>query len=781
MSPSPPLAIGIPSRTSRPSTWGVVFDRLSPVGAVLALTLGWSIPVAGQPDNVAANTPLFSRDENRRATIRAVRLDAPLRIDGRLDETAYQEVPPITDFIQTLPRENGTPTEKTEAWVFFDRTTFYVSARCWDSASPDQWVANEMRRDTSQMRQNDHMGVMIDTFHDRRNGYLFYANPLGGMSDIAVTDEGNPNPDWNPVWQVRTARFDGGWTIEMAFPFKSLRYRAGPNQTWGIQLRRALRRKNEWLYINPLPLAMGGPQGFFRISAAATLVGLDLPEASRNLEIKPYGISRVSTDRLAAPAITNDVTGDLGLDVKYGITANLTADLTYNTDFAQVEVDEQQVNLTRFNLLFPEKREFFLEGRGIFDFGQRGVTGGTSSAAIGLSPTNLTPQLFYTRRIGLNRGRVIPIEFGGRVTGKAGPFSVGALNIGTGDEVASATPDTNFTVLRVKRDVLRRSSVGAIFTNRSQSATAPGAGQSYGLDAAFSLLTDLTFGGYYARTDTPGLHGDTASYLGRFEWAGDRYGARAEYLTIGGNFNPEIGFVRRDDINRSFAGLRFSPRPASMRGVRKITTEATIEYIENRQGVLESRQQYGRFNVELENSDQFSVEGSDYFERLLRPFEVSRGIFIPPGGYDFRDVIVSYAFGQQRPISGTLALQGGHFYDGTITAASFTAARVAMTDRWSIEPTVSLNRVDLPAGRFTTTLLRARTDFGFTPRMFASGLVQYSSADRAVSTNLRFRWEYQPGSEFFAVYTDERDTLGGGLSTLKNRAFVLKINRLWRF
>jgi len=751
----------------------------------LVLAAALVVPVrslAGQAASPALDQaqPLLTRDELRRATIRAVRLEAPLQVDGRLEERVYTEVPPITDFIQTMPRENAQPTERTAAWVFFDRTTFYVAARCWDSAPPDQWVANEMRRDTAQLRQNDQFGAIIDTFHDRRNGYIFYANPIGGMSDIAVTDEGNPNQDWNPVWQARTGRFDGGWTIEIAIPFKSLRYRAGQNQTWGIQLRRGVRRKNEWHYINPLPLAMGGAQGSFRISAAATLVGLDLPEASRNLEIKPYTISRLSTDRVTVPALSNEVRGDFGVDVKYGITANLTGDLTYNTDFAQVEVDEQQVNLTRFNLIFPEKREFFLEGRGIFEFGRGSVTGGTGSAGIGLNATNLVPQLFYTRRIGLNRGRVVPIDVGGRVTGKVGELNVGAINIATGSEAVSATPQTNFTVLRVKQDILRRSNVGAMFTNRSQSVTAPGSARTYGVDAAFAVLTDMTFGGFYARTETPGLRSDDASYFGRFEWAGDRYGARAEYLVVGDNFNPEVGFVRRDNLERSFGTLRFSPRPKSWRGVRKITTEATVEYIENRRGVLESRQQNGRFNIELENSDQFTVEANDYFERLLRPFEASRGVFIPPNGYDFHDVITSYAFGQQRPVSGTLTLQAGRFYDGTIRATSFTAARVAVTNRWSVEPTVSLNRVNLSVGQFTTSLLRARSDFAFTPRMFVSGLVQYSSADRAFSTNLRFRWEYQLGSELFLVYTDERDTLASGFPTLKNRALVLKVNRLWR-
>ena len=363
----------------------------------------------------------MTRDADGNATVRAVRLAAPLHIDGRLDEDVYHTVPPITDFIQTLPRNNGEPTERTEAWVMFDGEYIYAAARCWDSAPPDKWTANEMRRDANQIRQNDHFGFMLDTFHDRRNGYVFYANPLGGRIDLAETDEGNSNADWNPVWDVRTGRFEGGWTIEIAVPFKSLRYVSGTNQTWGIQMRRAIRRKNEWDHLNPLPTAMGGPQGFFRISAAATLVGLDLPPASRNVEIKPYAISRLTTDRLSTPRLDNHPEADLGVDAKYGVTANLTADVTVNTDFAQVEVDEQQVNLTRFNLVFPEKREFFLENRGVFTFAPIPSTG----ANMGNSTTD-TPSLFYSRRIGLNAGSVIPIDVGTRLSGKAGGFGIGA-------------------------------------------------------------------------------------------------------------------------------------------------------------------------------------------------------------------------------------------------------------------------------------------------------------------------------------------------------------------
>jgi hypothetical protein len=746
---------------------------LTPWGRTLVIGLIGSSVFAVAP---TAAAQVFSRDPSGGATVRATRIATPLRIDGRLDEETYRTVPALSDFVQTLPRESAPPTERTEAWILFDDDHLYIAGRLWESVPPGEWTANEMRRDTSQLRQNDNFGVMLDTFHDRRNGYIFYTNPLGAIADQIVTDEGNPNLDWNPVWEVRTGRFDGGWTVEMAIPFKSLRYRSGTGETWGLQMRRGIRRKNEWIHLMPLPLSIGGSTGFFRVSAGATVEGLELPPASKNFEIKPYGISRLTTDRTSTPAVANDLEGDFGVDVKYGITANLTADITYNTDFAQVEVDEQQVNLTRFVLSFPEKRDFFLEGRGIFDFGRGSGGGGGGGGNTGPVPT-----LFYSRRIGLNAGRVVPIDVGGRVTGKVGKFSLGLLNIQTDDEPKAAAPTTNFTVVRVKRDILRRSSIGAIVTNRTDSVAGPGANQAYGADASFGFFDNLTMGGYVAQTRTEGLTGDDTSYQGRFDYAGDRYGARAEYLKVGDHFNPEVGLVRRDDFARSFGSLRFSPRPRSIAWVRKFTWEASLEYLKNGAGQLETRTLQGQFNTELENSDQFSIDAGQTYDLLLEPFEVSDGIEIPSGGYTFGDVQLRYSLGQQRRVSGTVSLQRGQFYDGTITAVGYSGARVSVTPQLSVEPNISINRIALPYGTFTDQVLRARTDFAFSPRMFASGLVQYASRDRVFSSNLRFRWEYRPGSEFFVVYTDERDTIPRGFPALKNRAFVVKMNRLLRF
>ena len=741
--------------------------------------------IDGSPRPVAPE--VITRDSANRATVRAIKLTAPLRLDGVLDEDVYAREKPFGGLIQVAPRYGEAQSEKSDVWVTYDDRYIYVTCRCWDSAPPEEWIVNELRRDTNGLRQNDHFGVLFDTFYDRRSGFAFYTNPLGARADYSIVDEGGSNTDWNPVWTSATGRFEGGWTVEMAIPFKSLRYRAGENQVWGIQLRRSVRRKNEWAYLTPVPQSLAGPQALNRVSAAGTLVDLDLPAVGKNIEVKPYAVSRLTTDRLRTPAVTNEIGSDFGGDLKYGITPNLTADFTVNTDFAQVEIDEQQVNLTRYSLFFPEKREFFLEGRGIFDFGRGG------SGAFGGVGTTDQPYLFYTRRIGLNGGRVIPIRGGGRLTGKVGGYAVGLMNIQTGDEDVSKTRPTNFTVVRLKRDILRRSNIGVMATNRSLAASGTGSNQSYGVDGSFSFFQNLITGGYWARSATTGKTGDDQSYQGRMDYNADRYGARAEFLEIGKNFNPEVGFTRRTDIRRSFGELRFSPRPSNMPWIRKFTYTANGEYVANDTGSIDARIWSGHFITEFENSDQFTIDVTRDYEFLRQPFTPAGSpTAIAPGGYTFSDAQVAYSLGAQRRVSATVALRAGNYYDGTLRSVSIgpgtmAPGRVSIFTRLSVEPTFVVTRISLPAGAFTTRLARARVDYGFSPLMFASALVQYNSADRAVSTNLRYRWEFRPGSELFIVYTDERDTTDERLATpttvrgLKNRAFVVKINRLLQF
>ena len=744
--------------------------RWSWVAVLVVCTTAIGSGQAGAPPSPVP-PEVLSRDEAGRATVRAVRLTEPLDLDGSLDEPVYQEVPAVTGLIQVEPVEGVPASERTEAWILFDDDNVYISARCWDSAPESQWVVNELRRDSMNTFQNENLTILLDTFYDRRNAVYLLVTPIGGRLDGQVTDERDFNGDWNPIWDVETGRFDGGWTVEMAIPFKSLRYRPGRAQVWGVQFRRMIRWKNEVAYLTPIPAARGAG-GIFLVSLAATLVGLEAPEQGRTLEVKPFAITDVASDRGATPPVSNDLSGDVGLDVKVGVTQNLAADLTVNTDFAQVEADEQQVNLTRFSLFFPEKREFFLENQGLFAFGGAGV--GPFGGGGG------TPVMFYSRRIGLEQGREVPLDVGGRLTGRVGAFSIGALSIHTGDESVSGAQPTTFSVVRVKRDLLRRSSIGAILTRRSLSTRSPGSNETYGLDATLAFYDNVSVNAYWAKTRTQGFE-DDVSYRANFEYGGDRYGVAVERLVVGTGFNPEVGFLRRDDMERSFGSFRFSPRPRSIAAIRKLSWSARLDYITDRAGVLETRGAQGRFGIEFESSDAFDVSVDRNYELLREPFPIAPGVTIPVGGYSFQEVRTSFSFGQQRRFSGRVSAQHGSFFSGERTSLGFTGGRLEVTQQLSVEPSVSVNWVDLAEGSFTTELVTARTTYSVTPLMFVSALVQYNSSNRSVGANIRLRWEYQPGSELFVVYDEQRDTMIRGYPELDTRAFIVKITRLFRF
>ena len=687
---------------------------------LLLVTAAHGQPGGGQSASPSSSLPpaVLTRDANGGVVVRATRVTEPIRIDGRLDEAGYQSVAPITELVQQEPRMGEPVSETTEIWVLFDDKNIYIACRCWDN-QPDRIIANDMRRDSNNLGQHDHFGVAFDTFHDRRSGFLFYMTPVGGIRD-ALTLEETANFDWNVVWEGKTARFDRGWIAEMAFPFKSLRYPPGREQTWGIQVRRNISRKTEAAHLTPLSPAWSR-SGIHRFSAAATLVGLEVPPSGVNLEIKPYAISRLTTDLVSTPAVRNDFEPDAGLDVKYGLTKGLTADLTYNTDFAQVEADEAQVNLTRFSLSFPEKRDFFLEGQNIFAFATGGGGGGGGGTG-GAGPD--APTVFYSRRIGLSGARAVPVIAGGRLTGKVGPWSLGLLNMETDNDATVSASRTNFAVLRVRRDVLRRSSVGAIFTRRSVSTVAPGDNIVWGADGSFRFYENVYLNGYLAQSRTGSDRRDDLSYDAQFIYNSDRYGLTLDRLVVEQDFNPEVGFLRRENFRRNFSLARFSPRTANNRLVRKWTYQGNFEYITDNDNRLESRELSGRFQTDFQNSDSLSVQYFRLFEFLSASFPIAPRVRIPAGGYGFDNFVVSYTAGQQRRVSGSSSIEVGSFYTGDKTTATFRG-RVEITSQLGVEPIVAINRIHLPEGRFTTRVFGGRTTFTMTPRMFAAALIQY--------------------------------------------------------
>ncbi|MBM4184168.1 MAG: carbohydrate binding family 9 domain-containing protein [Gemmatimonadetes bacterium] len=720
-----------------------------------------------------------------RMTVRAFRVEGRIDVDGRLDEGHYTAERMFDQLVQAVPVAGADPSERTEIWIAFDDANLYVAARVWYAGGESRWIANEMRRDSQQLRANDSFGLYFDTYHDRRNAIGFFANPIGGFAEVQITNEGSPNFDWNAVWDIRTGRFDGGWTIEMGIPFKSLRYRPGVEQVWGVQIRRSVLADNEWNYLTPIPIqfAGGGPNGVFRVSLYADLVGIEAPPVGRNLDVKPFGTSGLRTDHTVATPVDNDVDADVGLDVKYAITQNLTADFTYNTDFAQVEVDEQQVNLTRFGLSFPEKRDFFLESQGIFNF----ATGGFGFSGPGGGGGD-TPRMFYSRRMGLQGSTPVPILGGVRLTGKVGAFDVGALTMQTREEQSIGAESTNFSVLRLRRDILARSSVGLLLQNRSNSIVAGrGSNQAWGFDGTFGLTSDLSFISYYARSETPGLTGKQDSYRAQLSHDADLFGGSIDYLAVGDDFNPEVGFVRRSGFEVTSGNLRFSPRPAAIRWIRQLIFQTDGSYLtEQETGLVESRSYGGRFQVDLARGDAFTTQYSNSYENLVAPARISGAPFAP-GRYEWDEYQVSYRFGPQRPYQGNLSVRWGGFYTGDRFAIGVNQGRIEVTPQLSMEPSLEFNWLELPQqttpGEFNQHVARLRTTYTLTPRAYVSGLVQYASGTNTVSGNFRLRWEWAPGSEFFLVYTEDRNTdlLGSDRwSDLSNRGLVIKVTRLFR-
>ncbi len=732
----------------------------------LELPPDYAGPAVPRPPNT------LSRDSVGRATIRAVPLVAPLRVDGNLDEAIYGEHLPITDFLQTEPSEGSPATEKTEVWILFDRDNVYVSVRCWES-HPERMIVNDMRRDGINLGRQENVAFYFDTFYDGRNGFVFNVNPLGGRADGQTSNERQYNIDWNPVWRAEVRRFEGGWTVEAEIPFKSLRYQPGQSQIWGFNMRRLNRWKNEMSYITQIPNSLGS-RGLYQGSLAATLVGLIAPPGSRNLEIKPYAISSLRSDAGATPAVSNDLGGDIGVDVKYGVTQNLTADFTYNTDFAQVEADEQQINLTRFSLFYPEKRDFFLENQGTFVFGGAAVSSDAAASSD-------TPILFYSRRIGLNNGRSVPIDAGGRLTGRIGKYSLGALGIQT--EGQPTGPDTTaFSVFRLKRDILRRSShrrhcdvaLGGAERPRRQ----PRRRRGRHVRVLRQPVHQYLLGPDAARRDARATRTATEdrSSTPAIATASPQSTCLSATTSI-----PKSASFAETTCERVMASCGSAPVRttagsfAATRGSAPWTTWRIPPAASRRATSTGSSPWSSRTATGSQSGERSCTK------RCRRRFRSRPGVTLPVGEYDYGTTRVQYLLGLQHKVSGTLTAEHGSFYDGTRTGISFVRTRAEINTHLSVEPTVSINRVELPQGSFTTRLAGARIIFAATPSMFVSALLQYNSDADVMSSNVRLRWEYQPGSELFVVYTEQLDTAGVQFQDRTNRVFVVKINRLFRF
>ncbi len=702
-------------------------------------------------------------------TLRAFRLDQPLEVDGLLDDPVYDHIPAAEGFTQQEPNEGQPPSEATRVWVFYDEDSLYVSAEL-EEAQPDRIMANEMRRDQRNIDWGDSFSVVLDTFYDRRNGFLFHTNVLGALYDAQVTDERNTNSDWNTVWWVEASRLEDRWTVEIRIPFRSLRYEAGGPQLWGINFRRRIKHRNEQVFFTPTPQALGR-DGLLRLSNAASLVGVEAPPGSRRMELKPYAIG--SQSHVPLNDVNNEWSGDFGADFKFGVTEGLTADVTWNTDFAQVEDDETQVNLSRFSLFFPEKREFFLEGQGVFDFG------GRETRFFG-GPTDV-PIPFFSRTIGIADGQAVPIVGGARLHGRAGAWQMGMMNIQSGEVPGLDVETTNYSAFRMKRDIFSRSNIGVIATHRNRTAGGDGSNSLYGVDGVFNPTAHVNINTFYMATDDPGveLGHRAASYMGQFRYDTDLIDVTAERLYLGEDFNPGMGFLRRRDFTKNGASFQFAPRPRSIERIRQFEFKVEANNYDRPDGEMETREIRFDARAVLESSDRLMFDHTLTEERLLDGFGLSDDVDVPAGEYRFSRTGVRIRMGSHRRLSGFLRFEWGDFFGGDRQEVSYRG-RAELNESFSLEPDISFNWIEVPAGDLTAQVSRLRATYTISPRSFLGALVQYNSAAQLFSANVRYRWEYSPGSDLFVVFSTNRDETDG-LSGLSDRTLVVKLTRLFRF
>ena len=693
-------------------------------------------------------------------------------VDGVLDEPAWAQAAPVDSFTQIEPAEGQPASERTEVRMIFTSSTLYVGVQLFDS-DPSKIVTTDSRRDSALSGQ-DSFQMIFDTYHDRQNGFIFGTNSLGIQYDAQVRNEGETlrggpptglaggntggagagiNTNWDGSWVVKTAVNDKGWAAEFAIPMKTLRY-GPPPQTWGVNFSRVIERKREVVYWSPVARIYS----ITRLSSAGELSGLNVP-APRDFKLIPYVVGSANRNFANRNETEYDRTGDFGIDGKIGVTSSMTLDLTYNTDFAQVEVDEQQINLTRFNLLFPEKRPFFLENRGLFAVGRPGEI-----------------DLFFSRRIGINNaGTLIPIQAGARLTGKAGGANIGLLNMQT--ERVGNTPANNFTAARVSKDLGSRSGFGAIFVNRTGTGDAAGSdnyNRTFGVDGKYGIKEAVTLSGFLAKTETPGLEGKDYAFSTAFDFRTRKYEATASYAEVGDDFNPEVGFLEREDGYRqtSIVLRRRIRTPALAKlGLREVEPHASFESYWGFDGYQETATLHLDNRLDFENGYSLTSTALNVqYEGLREPFEVYPGVIVPAGSYRSPYFLTQMSSDRRKWLSAGFSANLGGFLSGNQVSLGPSlnirrGGRLTSTLRWT------RNDIDLPQGDFVTNLASARVTFNFSTLVNASGLLQYNDRTKRWSTNLRFNWLRTAASGLYVVYNDTEAFNGLGPVS---RAFIIK-------
>jgi len=736
-------------------------DRLAALLATLAVV------VAGAPA-----APAQSESAPERPTLRAVRLEQPPTLDGDvLSDPAWRDVPAASEFWQTRPFAGEPASERTEVRVAFTASMLWIGVVCFDR-EPDKIIVADARRDAS-LAETDSFQLIVDAFRDQQNGFVFGTNPAGIEYDGQLQNDpsgggfgagggrfgggagGGFNINWDGAWNVAARTGDYGWSAELAIPFATLRYPKGEAHTWGINFQRNIRRHNETAYWSRLEQQWN----LYRLSDAGLLEGLEVP-SQRNLKLTPYVLATARRPPSGPDDIEDDV--EAGLDLKYGLTPSLTLDATYNTDFAQVEVDEQQINLDRFNLFFPEKRPFFLENAGLFAVGASGEA-----------------ELFFSRRIGIAEdGSQIPIEGGGRISGKAGRTNLGLLAMRT--EETDEFQANDYAVARVSRELPNRSNLGGILVERGGAgalAPADDRNRTLALDGRLGIGQYQEIAGWAARTSTPGIEEDDHAYEMSWGLTSPGWLASVGYLEVASGFNPEVGFLARRDFRKPSGVVLRRLRPEHLLGLHEMRPHVSYTGHWDFDGVKESEFVHFDSHWEWRNGYEFHTGYNLTFERVKDPFEIAPDVVVLPGEYSHDEVQLVFETDSGDPVSySTTAVIGG-FFGGNRTAWTH-ALRLRRSESLTSELTWSWNDVNLPFGDFDVNLGRLRLSYAPTPRLLVQLLTQYNDRTDQVSSNLRFGWLKEANTGLYVVYNEIDEFGADPLFARSDRSLILKYSYL---
>ena len=716
----------------------------------------------------------------------AIRVERPPRLDGTLDDAEWQAASPTANFLQREPFEGQTPTEKTEVRVLYDRHDVYFGIVCFDS-DPGKIVARELRRDVSQ-ELDDYFEIIIDSAHDRRNAYVFQINPQGTQRDALITEEqrtesstGDGDPGWDGVWTSEARISKQGWTATIAIPFSTLNFMQSGDVIWGINFKRFIRRKNEEDLWSGWRRAFGAA----RISQAGDLHGISDIGSGRLFIVKPYGMTGFSHFPPSAagtgytPGTSPLYTG--GVDVKLGLRSNLVANFTVNTDFADADVDTLQFHLTPYKLFFPEKRQFFLENAGVFNFPLGGDSGDL---------------LFFSRQIGIDpvTGEEVPINGGGKVTGSLDGFQIGAMDVET--RRSGPNPYANYAVARVKRSLWGGSYIGVIGIDKRSGNPLDSFNQTSGADTRLVFHRDLVLTGYAAQTRTPGLSSGQTDLGAGVTYQNSWLDVLGEHRKIGPNFNPEVGFLERTDCICDYAEVNFKPRP-KLRGVRELNFEGFIFHAPDVNSVLQTQEWQNTFRIEFNNGAYSDDDIVDVFtQRLTTPFNIYKNVFIPVGEYHWTRHQLTYGSSQERKLMMNFYERFGSYYDGHLNEArvratyrtnerlSFSFAEQWNRFRLNVVADPSGNPLPQGAGNFSVVFGSFQTNYSFSRFLTLSALLQMDTANtQAASANIRLRWNYRPDSDVYFIYTAGQrfaSLVAANPAQYYENRFAIKFTYSWR-